>query len=116
MGWNYALIAFTLFVAGLLLLRSYITELKIVQHKELFIVQKTIFGAKEKRINRNDINNIKLVRKRGKPGGAFFMMNINPGKSMLLLSIPSSDADEHQLKLIKERLEDLLQINITEQK
>jgi len=116
MGWNYVLIALTLFVAGLLYMRSYITELKIVQHKEIFIVQKTIFGTKEKNINRSDINNIRFFRRRGKSGAAFFIMNIKPGKSILLLSIPSSYTDEHQLKLIKERLEDLLQINIAEQK
>ncbi|QEC68196.1 hypothetical protein FRZ67_13120 [Panacibacter ginsenosidivorans] len=116
MGWNYVLIAVTLFVAVLLFTRSYITELKIVQHKELYIVQKTIFGTKEKNINRSDINNIKLVRKRGMPGSVLFVMNIKPGKSILLLSIPPANKDEHHLRLIKERLEDLLQINITEQK
>ena len=116
MGWNYILVAVTLLLSGLLLLRSYITELKIVQHKELFIVQKTIFGTKEKNISRNDIKSITLLRKRGKSSGAFFIVNIKPNKSMLLVSIPSSIVDEHHLKLIKERLEDLLRVIITEQK
>jgi hypothetical protein len=116
MGWNYVLIVVTLIVSAVLLLRSYITELKIVQHKELFIVQKSILGTKEKNINRNDINDIKLFRKGGKSGSAFFVMNIKPGKSILLLSIPSVYTDEHHLKLIKERLEDLLQLSVTVKK
>ncbi|MEP6846129.1 MAG: hypothetical protein ABI861_08995 [Panacibacter sp.] len=114
MGWNYLLVALVLFVAGLLFLRSYITEFKIAEHKELFVVEKTIFGSKEKNINRADIKNIALFRKRGKSSGAFFMLNVNPNKSMLLISIPSSNIDEHHLKLIKERLQDLLHVSVTE--
>lgn len=116
MGWIYVLVAVTLLGAGLLLLRSYVTELKIVQQKELFIVQKTIFGTREKNISRNDIENIILFRRRGKARGAFFVMEVKPYKSVLLLSIPASCIDEHHLKLVKERLEGLLKIAVVQQK
>jgi hypothetical protein len=113
MGWIYVLAGITLLTAGLLFFRYYITELKIVKQKDVFIVLKTVFGNREKSIHIADIKKISLLRKKGKSKAAFFAITTATDKSYLLLNIPSANIDEHHLRLIQERLEDLLQLTIT---
>lgn len=112
MGWVYVFTAIVLLTAGLLLFRSYITELKIVKDKEVFMVIKTIFGTREKTIHIADIKKLSAPRRKRKAKRVFFIITTSAGKSYQLLNIPSSDADDHHLRLIKERLEGLLQVNV----
>jgi hypothetical protein len=114
MGWNYVLIIVTLVVSLLLLLRSYTTEIKIIKSKEIFLVLKTVFGTKEKRIVVDQIKKISMIRKSGKSSDISFVLNVKPKKSYLLLSIPPLAFDAHHLRLIKERFEDLLATTIEE--
>ena len=114
MNWNYVLIIVTLIVAFLLLFRTYTTEIKIIKNKEIFLVLKTVFGTKEKKIGIDQIQKVSIIRKSGKSGDVSFVMNVKPNKSYLLLSIPPLAFDVHHLKLIKERLEDLLASTVEE--
>jgi len=115
MGWNYVLVGITLVVAFLLLSRPYTTEIKIMQQKEIFLVLKTVFGTKEKRIDIKDITKLTVIRKSGKSGDVSFILTVKPNKSYLLLSIPPLVIDIHHLKLIKERFEEMLNITVEEQ-
>ena len=116
MNWNYVLIIVTLIVAFLLLFRSYTTEIKIIKNKEIFLVLKTVFGTKEKRIDIDQIKKISMIRKSGKSSDVSFVMNVKPNRTYLLLSIPPLAFDAHHLKLVKERFEDLLSVSIIETK
>lgn len=113
-GWIYVLIAGTLFVVALLLSRSYITEIKIMQGREIFIVVKTIFGTREKTIDVKNIKKVLLVRKSRKHGNVQIVVQTLSKKSYTLLNIPARYVDEHHLRLIKERIEDLLQIKVSD--
>lgn len=117
MGWNYSLIAVALLLAAIFAFRQYITEIRIINKKEIFLVITSAFGNKKVTIPRENIKAISLARKREKIKETIFKINLRkPDVSYLLLNIPFSDTDEHHIKLIKERLEDLLQITIKEEK
>lgn len=116
MGWNYLLIVIALLFALLLLVRPYTTEIKIIKQKEVFLVLKTVFGVREKRIDISQLEKLSMVRRKVKPGSVSFTMHTKSNKSYLLLSIPPIAVDEHQLKLIKERLEDLFALMVEEAK
>jgi hypothetical protein len=117
MGWNYGLIAVALLAAAIFAFRQYITEIKIISNKEIFLVITSAFGNKKVTIPIANIKAISLTRKRKKVNEALFKLNLRkPEVSYLLLNIPFSDTYEHHIKLIKERMEDLLKIAITEQK
>ncbi len=114
MGWNYFIAGFLIFASALLFLRSYIIEIKILNKKDIFFVQKTVSGAKEQTIRTDEIDRIVLQRRRGRARGAFFYLHTKKGKSFLLLGIPSFYIDEHHVNLIKERLSDMLMVTIQE--
>src|SRR5262249_3865882 len=114
MGWNYVLIIVTLIVSFLLLSRSYTTEVKIIQHKEIFLIVKSLFSTQEKNIPIADVKKITMICKKGKANDVSFVLTIKRNKSYPLLNIPPIAYDAHHLKLIKERLEDLLNITIEE--
>ncbi|CAN5497300.1 hypothetical protein BH10BAC2_BH10BAC2_28280 [soil metagenome] len=117
MGWNYSLIAVALLVAAIFVFRQCITEIKIINKKEIFLVITSAFGNKKVTIPVANIKAISLTRKRKKVNEALFKINLRkPDVSYLLLNVPFSDTDEHHIKLIKGRLEDLLQITITKEK
>src|SRR5947208_1349362 len=82
-GWDYFLVAFGIFVAGILFFKSYITEIKIAEDK-IFLVQKTINSSKEITILLYDVERITFRRRKG---NAFFTLHTRNGKSYLLLSI-----------------------------
>ena len=113
MGWIYVLVFSTLLVAALLLFRSYTTELKIIPGNEIFFVQQSVFGTKEKRIPAVSVVSVKLRRKKGFSKGAFFSIHVKPGKDHILLHIPASYIDEHHLRLITERLQELLRVPVS---
>lgn len=114
MGWNYFLIAITLLFAFLLLIRTYTTEVKILKQKEVFLVLKTILGTKEIKIEMLQVEKLFMIRRKMKPGSVSFVIQTRSKKSFLLLSIPPIAVDEHQLKLVKERFEDLFAIPVEE--
>jgi|SRR6266496_3544179 energy-coupling factor transporter transmembrane protein EcfT len=111
MGWNYFLIGFAILTTALLFFKSYITEIKIAEDK-IFLVQKTVNGSKEISIPLNDVERITFKRRKGKSVGAFFTLHTKNKKSYLLLSIPSFYADEHHIKLVRERLQQMLQTQV----
>jgi hypothetical protein len=108
MGWDYFLVALGIFAAAILFFKSYVTEIKIAEDK-IFLVQKTINGSKEITIPLNDVERIIFKRRKG---NAFFTLRIRNGKSYLLLSIPGFYADEHHIKLVRERLQQMLQTQV----
>jgi hypothetical protein len=105
MGWDYFLVALGLFVSAILFFKSYITEIKIAEDK-IFLVQKTVNSSKEITIPLYDVERITFKRRKG---NAFFTLHTSDGKSYLLLSIPGFYADEHHIKLVRERLQQMLQ-------
>src|SRR3954453_7105577 len=107
-GWNYVLVALGLFVSAILFFKSYITEIKIAEDK-IFLVQKTFNQSKEITIPLDDVKRITFKRRKG---NAFFTLHTRNGKSYLLLNIPSFYADEHHLKLVRERLPQMLQTQV----
>lgn len=111
MAWNYLFIALMIIFAGLLFFKSYITEIKIAEAK-IFFVQKTVNGSREVTIPLSDVEKITFKRRRGKAVGAFFTLHTKKGKSYLLLSIPGFYADEHHIKLIRERLAYMLHAEV----
>lgn len=113
MGWIYAMVFAALILAGLLFFRSYVTELKIIPGSEIFFVQQSPFGTKEKRIPAASVAALKLVRKKGFSKGVFFIINVKPGKDHTLLSIPASYIDAHHIRLISERLPQLLRVPLS---
>src|SRR4051794_13639164 len=110
-GWDYFLIGLGIFVSAILFFKSYITEIKITEDK-IFLVQKTVNGSKEITIPLNDVRRITFKRRNGKSIGAFFTLHTRNGKSYLLLSIPGFYADEHHIKLVRERLQQMLQTQV----
>jgi len=110
-AWNYFLVALGIFITAILFFKSYITEIKIADDK-IFLVQKTINGSKEISIPLNDVERITFKRRKGKAVGAFFTLHTRNGKSYLLLSIPSFYDDEHHIKLVRERLQQMLQTQV----
>ena len=112
MGWNFVLAGVTLFAAGILFFKSYIPEIKILKQKEIFLLLKTFNGSNERTIEVNNIDKVVLKRKKGKAIGAFFYLHTKSKKSYLLLTIPLAYVDEHHIKLLKERLQYLLQVQV----
>jgi hypothetical protein len=108
MGWDYFLVALGIFVSAILFFKSYITEIEIAEDK-IFLVQKTINGSKEITIPLYDVKRITFKRRKG---NAYFTLHSRSGKSYLLLSIPGFYADEHHLKLVRERLQQMLQTQV----
>lgn len=111
MGWNYFIVVFTIVVCVALFFKSYITEIKVMSDK-IFFVQKTVNGSKEISLPIDEIEKITFKRRRGKVRGAFFTLHTKKGKSYLLLSIPGFYTDEHHLKLVRERLQQMLHAEI----
>jgi hypothetical protein len=111
MGWNYFLIALAIFTTAILFFKSYITEIKIADDK-IFLVQKTVNRSKEVTIPLNDVKRITFKRRKGKSAGAFFTLHTKNGKSYLLLSIPGFYTDEHHIKLVRERLKQMLHTQV----
>jgi hypothetical protein len=107
-GWDYVLVALGIFVSAILFFKSYITEIKIAEDK-IFLVQKTFNQSKEITIPLDDVKRITFKRRKG---NAFFTLHTRNGKSYLLLNIPSFYADEHHLKLVRERLPQMLQTQV----
>jgi hypothetical protein len=107
-AWDYFIVALGLFVSAILYFKSYITEIKIAEDK-IFLVQKTINGSKEITIPLDDVKRITFKRRKG---NAFFTLHTRNGKSYLLLSIPGFYADEHHIKLVRERLQQMLQTQV----
>src|SRR5205823_6604174 len=110
--WNYVFIAVALVSTAILFFRSYITEIKITDGK-IFLVQKTVNGSKEITIPLSDIEKITLKRRRGKVVGAFFILHTKTKKSYSLLNIPSFYTDEHHISLVRERLQQMLQTEVS---
>jgi len=106
--WDYLLVALGLFVSAILFFKSYITEIKIAEDK-IFLVQKTFSRSKEITIPLYDVKRITFKRRKG---NAFFTLHTRNGKSFLLLSIPRFYADEHHIKLARERLQQMLQTQV----
>ena len=111
MGWNYILISMAILVSAILFFHSFVVEFKIANEK-IFFVQKTINGTKERTIPLNEIEKITLKRRKGKRRGAFFTIHIRNGKSYEILSVPQFYTDEHHIKLIHERLRQMLHVEI----
>jgi len=107
-GWDYVLVALGIFVSAILFFKSYITEIKIAEDK-IFLVQKTFNQSKEITIPLDDVKRITFKRRKG---NAFFTLHTRNGKSYLLLNIPSFYADEHHIKLVRERLPQMLQTQV----
>jgi len=110
-AWDYFLIAVGIFVTAVLFFKSYITEIKIADDK-IFLVKKTVNGSKEITIPLLDVERITFKRRNGKSVGAFFTLHTRNGKSYLLLRIPGFYADEHHIKLVRERLQQMLQTQV----
>src|SRR4051812_6509755 len=108
LGWDYFIVALGLFVSAILFFKSYITEIKIAEDK-IFLVQKTINGSKEITIPLDDVKRITFKRRKG---NALFTLHIRDGKSYLILSIPGFYAHEHHIKLVRERLQQMLQTQV----
>ena len=105
MGWNYTLAAIVIIVSALLLSRSYLTEVKIIKNKEIFLVKKRPAGTKESIIIVADVEQVILERKNGR---AVFLLQMRSKKNIILLDIPAHYIDDHHINLIKERLSDLI--------
>ena len=86
---SIAIVVSIFFVAGLLFLRPYITEIKIIDRQELWLVQKTFNGSAEKTIAVADIDKLVLRRRRGKVAGAFFKLYTKSGKRYWIIRIPA---------------------------
>jgi len=111
--WNYVLIVLAIIVSAILFFKTYITEIKIAQEK-IFFIQKTVNGSKEVRIPLEEVEKITFKKRRGRSIGAFFTLHVKKGKSYLLLSIPGFYADEHHIKLIRERLKQMLYAEVVQ--
>lgn len=111
MGWNYFIIGLVLVISGMLLFRSYISEIKITAEK-IFLVRKTVNGEKEINIPLEDVEKITFSGRRGKTHGAFFTLHTTDGKSFLILTIPRLYVDQHHLRLVRERLQDMLHTEV----
>jgi len=109
---SIAIVVSIFFVAGLLFLRPYITEIKIIDRQELWLVQKTFNGSAEKTIAVADIDKLVLRRRRGKVAGAFFKLYTKSGKRYWIIRIPAVYLDQHHVPLIKERLQSMLRLQI----
>jgi hypothetical protein len=109
MGWNYLLITMAILISAILFFHSYVVEFKIADEK-IFLVQKTVNGAKEITIPLNEVEKIMLKRRKGKRHGAFFAIHTRKGKSYEILSVPQFYTDEHHIQLIHERLEQMLHV------
>ena len=110
-GWSFALIALAIIASGILFFKTYITEIKVTAEK-IFFVQKTVNGLREVSIPLHDVDKITFKRRRGKSVGAFFTLRTKTGKSYLLISIPGFYADEHHIKLIRERLQQMVHAEV----
>jgi len=111
--WNYVLIVLAIIVSAILFFKTYITEIKIAQEK-IFFIQKTVNGSKEVTIPLEEVEKITFKKRRGRSIGAFFTLHVKKGKSYLLLSIPGFYADEHHIKLIRERLKQMLYAEVVQ--
>lgn len=110
-GWNYVLIIAAILISGALFFKNYITEIKIAEEK-IFFIQKTVSGLREVTLPLDEVEKIILKTRRGRSVGAFFTLHTKKGKSYLLLSIPGFYADEHHIKLIRERLQQMLHAQV----
>jgi len=111
--WNYVFIVLAIIVSAILFFKTYITEIKIAQEK-IFFIQKTVNGSKEVTIPLEEVEKITFKKRRGRSIGAFFTLHVKKGKSYLLLSIPGFYADEHHIKLIRERLKQMLYAEVVQ--
>lgn len=111
MGWDYIIVGATFVIAGILFFRTYITEIKITAGN-IFLVKKTVNGEKQINIPVEEVDKITYSRKRGKTRGAFFTLHTRGGTSFLILSIPPVYIDQHHIKLLRERLQDMLHTEV----
>lgn len=109
---DFLLVAFVIGFTALLFFRSYITEIKILNGKEIFMVQKSMAGNKELTVEATGIEKIVLKRRKRKAKGAYFKLSTKTKRSYWIINIPMLYADEHHVSLIKERLNDMLQLNV----
>jgi hypothetical protein len=71
-------------------------------------------GSKEVTIPLEEVEKITFKKRRGRSIGAFFTLHVKKGKSYLLFSIPGFYADEHHIKLIRERLKQMLYAEVVQ--
>lgn len=111
MGFNYIYVLVTVILAAVLFFRSYITEIKIAAGN-IFMVQKTLFGAREVNIPVQYADHIALHVRRGKGGGAKFILHTKKNQRFTMIRIPLFLMDEKHLALIAETLQQLLHVEI----
>ncbi len=111
MGFNYLYIGLSAVVILALFFKSYISEIKIAGGN-IFMVQKTIAGAKEVNIPIQDADHITLHVRRGKGGGAKFILHTKKKQRFTLLRIPLTWMDEKNLALVAATLHQLLRVEI----
>ena len=113
MGWNYGIVAVALLVGALLAFRQYVTEIKITAGKGIFLVITSALGKKKITIPLANIKAVSLSIKTNKTKQALFKLSLRkPDVSYTVLDIPFSSDDEHRIKLIKEKLEEILLLKI----
>lgn len=112
MGWNYSIAGVCIIIAGKLLLKTYIPEIKILRSREVFLLQKTFNGTKERTIQAADIAGITLKSNNRRKQNVVFVLRTIAGKSYELLIITKPYTDDNHTRLIRERLEDLLQLQV----
>ena len=112
MGWNYVLAIVCLLLAGRLLLKTYVPEIKIIRNKEVFLLRKTFNGTKELTVDKADITGVQLHYHRGRKSRVVFSLATVKGKSFDMLVIPAPFLDDNHVRLIRERLEDLLHLQV----
>ena len=112
MGFNYLFIALSCAFIFLLLFRSYITELKIAAGN-IFMVQKGLTGVKEINVPVKDIDKVILSVRRGKGGGAKFILVTKNKRRFTIIRIPPMLMDDKHIALIAETLRQLLSVEIT---
>lgn len=69
-------------------------------------------GNKELTVEATGIEKIVLKRRKRKAKGAYFKLSTKTKRSYWIINIPMLYADEHHVSLIKERLNDMLQLNV----
>jgi len=111
MGFIYVYLLISAVLIGLLFFKSYITEIKIAAGN-IFMVQKTLTGVKEINIPVQDADYINLHVRRGKGGGAKFILHTKKKRRFTILHIPSVWVDDKHIVLVADTLHQLLAVEI----
>ncbi|HWB25066.1 MAG TPA: hypothetical protein VG738_06280 [Chitinophagaceae bacterium] len=111
MGFNYVFIFTSAAAILLLFFRSYISEIKIAAGN-IFMVQKTLAGIKQINIPTQDADFVILHVRRGKGGGAKFILHTKQKQKFTILHIPLVYLDDKHTALIAETLQQLLGVEI----